>query len=44
MAKCGVQARVSTASELRVSVITALITESVTAHVMREVDPIMEDF
>ena len=41
MAKRGAQAP---ASELRVSVITALITGSVIAHVMRGVNPIMEGF
>ena len=39
MAKCETQARISTASELRVSVVTALITGSVTSHVMRGVNP-----
>ena len=39
MAKRGVQARVTTARELRVSVVTALITRSVTAHVIRRVNP-----
>ena len=39
MAKREAQARVSTTSELRVLVITALITGSVTAHVIRGVNP-----
>ena len=39
MAKQGAQARVSTASEHCVSVVTALITGSITAHVMRGVNP-----
>jgi len=44
MAKRRAQARVSTASELHISVVTALITGSVTPHVMRGVNPIMEEF
>ena len=38
------EARVSTTEELYVSVITVLITGSITAHVMRELTPIMEYF
>jgi len=38
MAKHGAQSHVLSASELRVSVVTALITGSVTAHVMRGVN------
>ena len=38
------ETRVSTTEEPCVSVITALITWSNTAHVMRELTPIMEDF
>jgi len=38
------KARISTTEELCVSVITALITGSITAHVMRELTPIMEGF
>ena len=36
--------RVSTTKELCVSIITALITGSTTAHIMRELTPIMECF
>jgi len=38
------EARVSNAEELRISVITALITGSVTSHIMRGLTPIMESF
>ena len=38
------EARVSTTKEPCVSVITALITGSITAHIMRELTPIMEGF
>ena len=44
MAKCGAQARVSTVEEPCVSVITALITGSITAHVMRELTPLWRVF
>jgi len=40
----GLETRVSTTKESCVSVITALITGSITAHVMRELTPIMECF
>jgi len=38
------EARVSTTEEPCVSIITALITGSITAHVIRELTPIMECF
>jgi len=38
------EARVSTTEEPCVSVITALITGSITVHVMKELTPIMEYF
>ena len=38
------EARVSTTEEPCVSVITALVIGSITAHVMRELTPIMEHF
>jgi len=38
------EAHVPTAEKLCISVITALITRSITAHLMRELTPIMEGF